>query len=150
MALIRIEYKNIQDIRDISLLGMSFKQYMKEVVLQFKKMNSGKYTLQFFELSDGYETGVDRAFTIVEKNKVVKGRNKQNELKMDLNVQTVQTQKYQGVIFETEKISQEEFDGFKENPSILPVNLTEYDPTFWQGHTIIEPNQAIKNFKVDQ
>jgi len=113
-------------------------------------MNSGKYTLQFFELSDGYESGVDRAFTIVEKNKVVKGRNKQNELKMDLNVQTIQTQKYQGVIFETETISQEEFDGFKENPSILPVNLTQYDPTFWQGHTIIEPNQAIKNFKVDK
>ena len=150
MALIRIEYKNIQDIRDISLLGMSFKHYLKEVVLQFKKMNSGKYTLQFFELSDGYESGVDRVFTIVEKNKVVKGRNKQNELKMDLNVQTIQTQKYQGVIFETKTISQEEFDGFKENPSILPVNLTQYDPTFWQGHTIIEPNQAIKNFKVDK
>jgi hypothetical protein len=129
---------------------MSFKHYMKEVVLQFKKMNSGKYTLQFFELSDGYETGVDRAFTIVEKNKVVKGRNKQNELKMDLNVQTVQTQKYQGVIFETEKISQEEFDGFKENPSILPVNLTKFDPNFWQGHTIIEPNQSIKDFKADK
>ena len=150
MALIRIEYKNIQDIRDISLLGMSFKHYLKEVVLQFKKMNSGKYTLQFFELSDGYESGVDRAFTIVEKNKIVKGRNKQNELKMDLNIQTIQTQKYQGVIFETKTISQEEFDGFKENPSILPVNLTQYDPTFWQGHTIIEPNQAIKNFKVDK
>ncbi len=150
MALIRIEYKNIQDIRDISLLGMSFKQYMKEVVLQFKKMNSGKYTLQFFELSDGYESGVDRTFTIVEKNKVIKGRNKQNELKMDLNVQTVQTQKYQGVIFETEKISQEEFDGFKENPSVLPVNLSQYDPNFWEGHTIIEPNQAIKDFKADK
>ena len=150
MALIRIEYKNIQDILDISLLGMSFKQYMKEVVLQFKKMNSGKYTLQFFELSDGYESGVDRTFTIVEKNKVIKGRNKQNELKMDLNVQTVQTQKYQGVIFETEKISQEEFNGFKENPSVLPVNLSQYDPTFWEGYTIIEPNQAIKDFKVDK
>ena len=149
MALIRIEYKNIQDIRDISLLGMSFKHYLKEVVLQFKKMNSGKYTLQFFELSDGYESGVDRVFTIVEKNKVVKGRNKQNELKMDINVQIILTQKHQGVIFETETISQEDFDGLKENPSILPVNLTEYDPTFWQGHTIIEPNQAIKNFKVD-
>ena len=150
MALIRIEYKNIQDIRDINLLGMSFKHFTKEVVLQFKKMNSGKYTLQFFELSDGYESGVDRTFTIVEKNKVVKGRNKQNELKMDLNVRTVQTQKHHGVIFETETISQDEFDGFKENPSILPVNLKQYDPTFWEGYAIIEPNQAIKDFKVDK
>ena len=81
---------------------------------------------------------------------MVKGRNKQNELKMDLNVRTVQTQKHHGVIFETETISQDEFDGFKENPSILPVNLKQYDPTFWEGYAIIEPNKAIKDFKVDK
>ena len=95
MALLRIEYKNIQDIRDFSLLGMSYKHFYKEVAIKFKKMPNGKYGLQFFELLDHYQTGVDRAFTIVEKNKIVKGRNKQNELKMNLNVQTIQTQKYQ-------------------------------------------------------
>jgi hypothetical protein len=150
MALLRIEYKNIQDIRDFSLLGMSYKHYYKEVAIQFKKMPTGKYGLQFFELSDHYQTGVDRAFTIVEKNKIVKGRNKQNELKMDLNLQTIQTQKYQGIIFETESISQEVFDTFKENPSVLPVNLIQYDPNFWEGYTIIEPNQTIKDFKVEK
>ena len=150
MALLRIEYKNIQDIRDFSLLGMSYKHYFKEAAIQFKKMPSGKYGLQFFELSDHYQTGVDRAFTIVEKNKIVKGRNKQNELKMDLNVQTIQTQKYQGIIFETESISQEVFETFKENPSVLPVNLIQYDPNFWEGYTIIEPNQTIKDFKVEK
>jgi hypothetical protein len=93
---------------------------------------------------------VDRAFTIVEKNKIVKGRNKQNELKMDLNLQTIQTQKYQGIIFETESISQEVFDTFKENPSVLPDNLIQYDPNFWEGYTIIEPNQTIKDFKVEK
>ena len=41
------------------------------------------------------------------------------------------------------------FDAFKEKPSILPVNLIQYDPTFWEGYTIIEPNQVIKKFKVD-
>ena len=150
MALLRIEYKNIQDIRDFSLLGMSYKHYYKEVAIQFKKMPTGKYGLQFFELSDHYQTGVDRAFTIVEKNKIVKGRNKQNELKMDLNLQTIQTQKYQGIIFETESISQEVFDTFKENPSVLPDNLIQYDPNFWEGYTIIEPNQTIKDFKVEK
>jgi hypothetical protein len=31
---------------------------------------------------------------------------------------------------------------------VLPVNLTEYDPNFWEGYSIIEPNKAIKAFKV--
>ena len=149
MTLLRAEYKNIKDIRDISLLGFSFKHYFKEIAIQFKKTASGKYALQYLEAIDQFETGVNRAFSILEKNKVVKGRNKQNELKMELNFRTNQFQKYQMVVFESERITQEIFDAFKEKPSILPVNLIQYDPTFWEGYTIIEPNQVIKEFKVD-
>jgi len=149
MTLLRAEYKNIKDIRDISLLGFSFKHYFKEIAIQFKKTASGKYALQYLEAIDQFETGVNRAFSILEKNKVVKGRNKQNELKMELNFRTNQFQKYQMVVFESERITQEIFDAFKEKPSILPVNLIQYDPTFWEGYTIIEPNQVIKKFKVD-
>jgi hypothetical protein len=150
MTLLRAEYKNIKDIRDISLLGFSFKHYFKEIAIQFKKTASGKYALQYLEAIDQFETGVNRAFSILEKNKVVKGRNKQNELKMELNFRTNQFQKYQMVVFESERITQEIFDAFKEKPSILPVNLIQYDPTFWEGYTIIEPNQAIKEFKVEK
>jgi hypothetical protein len=149
MILLRAEYKNVKDIRDISLLGFSFKHYFKEIAIQFKKTASGKYALQYLEAIDQFETGVNRAFSILEKNKVVKGRNKQNELKMELNFRTNQFQKYQMVVFESERITQEIFDAFKEKPSILPVNLIQYDPTFWEGYTIIEPNQAIKEFKVE-
>jgi hypothetical protein len=113
-------------------------------------MSTGKYALQYFELTDQFETGVNRSFTIVEKNKIVKGRNKQNELKMELNLHTNQYQKYQAVIFETKSISQENFVTFEEKPDVLPVNLIQYDPTFWEGYTIIEPNEAIKAFKVEK
>ena len=150
MTLLRAEYKNIKDIRDISLLGFSFKHYFKEIAIQFKKTASGKYALQYLEAIDQFETGVNRAFSILEKNKVVKGRNKQNELKMELNFRTNQFQKYQMVVFESERITQKIFDAFKEKPSILPVNLIQYDPTFWEGYTIIEPNQVIKKFKVEK
>ena len=149
MILLRAEYKNVKDIRDISLLGFSFKHYFKEIAIQFKKTASGKYALQYLEAIDQFETGVNRAFSILEKNKVVKGRNKQNELKMELNFRTNQFQKYQMVVFESERITQEIFDAYKEKPSILPVNLIQYNPTFWEGYTIIEPNQAIKEFKVE-
>jgi len=42
------------------------------------------------------------------------------------------------------------FEAFKEKSTVLPINLTEYDPTFWQGYTIIEPNQALKAFKIEK
>lgn len=150
MTLIRIEYENIKNIKALSLFGFSFKHDKKRVVLQFKKMNSGKYTPEYLELNNGYEMGVNRPFKIVEKNKNVKGRNKQNELKMDLDLKQQFEQKYQLVVLETLTITQEEFSSINENPNILPVNLTKYDPTFWEGYTIIEPNETIKAFKVEK
>ena len=98
LALIRLEYKNIQNIRDFSLLGVSFKEDLREVVIQFKKTTSGKYSLEYLDINSSFEGGFDRPLVITEKNKVVKGRNKQNQLKMDLNVVNRNTQRYQLVV----------------------------------------------------
>jgi hypothetical protein len=148
LALIRLEYKNIQNITDFSMLGVSYLEDLKEVIVQFKKGFNGKYSTEYLEFNSGFKGGFERPFVITEKNKVVRGRNKQNYLKMDLDIATRQYQKYQLVIFETTPISQEAFDAIKEEPKVLPVNLTEYDPNFWEGYSIIEPNKAIKAFKV--
>ena len=67
---------------------------------------------------------------------------------MDLNVKNRQYEKLQLVVFETVSISKEDFEAYKEIPSVIPVNLSEYDPKFWEGYSIIEPNQAIKAFKI--
>ncbi len=148
MALIRIEYKNIKIIRDFSLLGLSFKLSLREVVLQFKKMESEKYTLEYMEYASRFDSGVDRPIVITEKNKKVKGRNKQNQLKMDLKMTNEQYNKYQIVVFETLPLTQKEFEDLEETARVLPVNLTQYDPSFWEGYSIIEPNTAIKAFRV--
>ena len=148
LALIRLEYKNIQNITDFSMLGVSYLEDLKEVIVQFKKGLNGKYSAEYLEFISGFKGDFERPLVITEKNKVVKGRNKQNQLKMDLDIATRQYQKYQLVVYETKPISQEVFDAFKEEPSILPVNLIEYDPDFWEGYSIIEPNKAIKAFKV--
>jgi hypothetical protein len=148
LTLIRLEYKNIQNIKDFSMFGVSFLQDSQEIILQFKKTSDTKYSLEYLEFSYSYKGGFERPLVITEKNKVVKGRNKQNQLKMDLDIATRQYQKYQLVVFETTPISQEAFDAIKEEPKVLPVNLTEYDPNFWEGYSIIEPNKAIKAFKV--
>ena len=100
------------------------------------------------DYNSSFEGGFDRPLVITEKNKVVKGRNKQNQLKMDLNVVNRNTQRYQLVVFETTPIESEVFDAFEEKAEILPVNRVTYDPDFWEGYMIIEPNAAIKEFRV--
>lgn len=149
LAMIRIEYKNIQPIRDFSMFGVSFKEDLREVIVQFKKTASEKYSLEYFDFNTSFEGGFDRPLVITEKNKIVKGRNKQNQLKMDLNVVNRNNQRYQLVIFETIPLDIHVFEDFQEKAKILPVNRITYDPNFWEGYMIIEPNAAIKEFRVD-
>ena len=68
----------------------------------------------------------------------------------------------EGELFEVEKVlgdnpvvytadrSLIDFDSFKELADVTPTYLPQYDPEFWKGHNIIEPNQAIKDFKIMQ
>ncbi|MDA9628458.1 carboxypeptidase-like regulatory domain-containing protein [Flavobacteriaceae bacterium] len=149
LALIRIEYKNIQPIRDFSMFGVSFKEDLREVIVQFKKTASEKYSLEYFDFNTSFEGGFDRPLVITEKNKIVKGRNKQNQLKMDLNVVNRNNQRYQLVIFETTPLDIDVFEDFQEKAKILPVNRITYDPNFWEGYMIIEPNASIKEYRVD-
>jgi hypothetical protein len=100
------------------------------------------------EYASRFDSGVDRPIVITEKNKKVKGRNKQNQLKMDLKMTNEQYNKYQIVVFETLPLTQKEFEDLEETARVLPVNLTQYDPSFWEGYSIIEPNTAIKAFRV--
>ena len=88
LALIRLEYKNIQNITDFSMLGVSYLEDLKEVIVQFKKGFNGKYSTEYLEFNSGFKGGFERPFVITEKNKVVRGRNKQNYLKMDLDIAT--------------------------------------------------------------
>ena len=67
---------------------------------------------------------------------------------MDLEISTRIFEKYQLVVFETTPITETDFDAFVEKPIVLPENLQDYDPTFWDGYSIIEPNKAIKSFKI--
>ena len=149
LALIRLEYKNIRPIRDFSMFGVSFKEDFREVVIQFKKLNSGKYGLEFLDFNSSFEGGFERPLVITEKNKIVKGRNKQNQLKMDLDVVNRNTQRFQLVVFETELLENNIFDKIDEKGNLLPVNKTSYDPEFWEGYTIIEPNKVIQEFSID-
>ncbi|MEE9364027.1 MAG: carboxypeptidase-like regulatory domain-containing protein [Cellulophaga sp.] len=145
-AVVRVDYSNVKPIRDFSMLGISFKHYLSKGKMFFSKGENNSYNLRYFERESGSVAGIRRPLKIIEKNKHVKGRRKQNELSVKLDMAITNINKYEIVVFNTENISSETFDAFKENNKMLPTYMPSYDASFWKGYNIIEPNQAIKKF----
>lgn len=146
-AVVRVDYKNIKPLSKFSLLGISKKEYLKEGTIIFQKNDNEKYTLKYKDETSGVIFGVKRPLKIVEKNKNVSGRRKQNEVKGDVHFIARNIDKTELIVFETESISESDFKNFKEKSLVTPVDLAKYDPEFWKGYNIIEPNKALKEFK---
>lgn len=145
-ALIRMDFENVKLLRDFSLLGISLKEYLAKGKIIFTKGDSEKYHLSYYDITKGIRGGFKRPLKIIELNKVVKGKNKQNELSMKVDAAFGNRNRYELVVFDESPISTTQFEAFKENNTILPTFMPNYDPEFWKGHNIIEPNQAIKEF----
>ena len=147
-AIVRLDFENVKPISNFGLLGISYSNDVFRGKMLFDKVENGNYSPKYIELSDGGSMGLERPLKVIEKNKHVKGRRKQNELSLNLNIQGSQLMKYEFVVFESEAIHQSYFDKIEEYKVVKATYLSQYDPTFWKNHTIIEPNQAIETFKV--
>lgn len=147
-AVIRVDYKNVQPLSTFSLLGISNKKYLSKGTIIFQKNDNEKYTLRYRDETIGEQVGIKRPLKIVEKNKNVKGRRKQNEVKGNIHFIARNIQKTELVVFETNMLSESDYNNFIEKTLVTPTQLSQYDPEFWKGYNIIEPNKAIKDFKV--
>ncbi len=145
-ALIRMDFENVKPIRDFSLLGISMKEHLAKGKVIFSKGNDNKYHLSYYDVNKGITAGFRRPLKIIEKNKNVKGRRKQNELSMKIDAAFGNLNRYELVVFDEAPISETNFESIKEDNSVLPKYMPNYDAEFWKGYDIIEPNQAIKEF----
>lgn len=145
-AVIRVDYENIKPVKKFNLLGISANNYLAKGKIIYTKGINNTYGLRYFESESGTRFGIKRPLKIIEKNKIVKGKNKQNELSGKIDFTFNNVEKKELVIFESQTISQASFDAFKEDNSVLPTYMPKYDPEFWKDYTIIEPNTAIRDF----
>ena len=58
------------------------------------------------------------------------------------------SEKYELVVFDSELISAGEFSNSVENDTVKATYLSSYNPEFWEGYDIMEPNKAIREFTV--
>lgn len=145
-ALVKMDFKNVKSVKTFKLLGISYNVYLKEGSILFHKSNDGRYDLQYLNVVSAERFGFKRPVQIIEKNKNVKGRRKQNELHLKVDAAFGARNRYEIVVFDVVPISNDTFTAFEENNEVLPTYMANYDPEFWKGYTIMEPNTAIKQF----
>ena len=145
-AIIRLDYENVKSIKSFKLLGLSFNVFLSKGKMFFSKGNDGQYSLKYLEKENASKFGIKRPLKIIEKNKNAKGRRKQNELFVKLDMALSGVNKHEVVVFDTQPVTTLEFENFQENNSLLPTYMPNYDPEFWKGYNIIEPNKAIREF----
>jgi hypothetical protein len=147
-AIIRVDYENVRPVKNFKLLGVSFIIHLSKGKMIFSKGKDERYSLQYLEKEDANRFGIKRPLKIIEKNKNVRGRRKQNELYVKLDMAITSANKFEVVVFNIKNVTTSEFESVTEDNRIKPTYMPAYDPKFWKGYNIIEPNQAIKDFKI--
>lgn len=148
-AVMRLEYANVKKLYGIKLLGISYRETINRGKCLFAKDENGGYSLRFMELEEGVQFGVDRPLKVIEKNKNVKGRRKQNELSLNIDMSTLAVTKAEFVVFDSSVIDETAYSNALESTEAVATYLPAYDSNFWKDYTIMEPNAAIRAFKVD-
>ncbi|MDX1753261.1 MAG: carboxypeptidase-like regulatory domain-containing protein [Salinimicrobium sediminis] len=142
----RLEYENVKPLKKFRLFGISTADDVYRGKMIFTKDEAGKYNLSYMERETGESVGVHRPLTIIEKNKHVKGRRKQNELDLELKLNVSQVNKLQLVVYENEAMPAGSLDNIALTDDFDYQTFKVYNPEFWSGYNIIEPNTAIRNF----
>lgn len=143
----RLEFDNVRPLKKFSLFGISSSDDVYRGQVIYQKDHLQKYRLRYMETETGETVGVDRPLTIIEKNRHVSGRNKQNELDLDLDLRVSQVRKLQLVVYQdqdTSSTAAQDFTDFQYQ------KFKKYEPGFWSGYEVMEPNEAIKEFSSEE
>ena len=131
-AIVRIDFRNIKTVYNIKLLGVFVNIYQREGKMILSKFENEKYGLSYAKINFGQRTGFDRPIKLIEKNKNVKGRRKQNEIsfRMDLITDVKTTTELQ--VFDSKKITKEIFEKVENKNEVMPEYLDEFTTNFWE------------------
>ncbi len=131
-AVIRLDFQNVRPLFKLKILGVSVNRYLSKGKVLLSKFNNEKYNLSYFKVNFGQKFGIDRPIRLIEKNKNVKGRRKQNEIsfRLDLAVQNERVTEIQ--VFESSPLELKDFENIKEDNKVLPEYLEKFTTNFWE------------------
>jgi len=132
-AIVRIDYQNVAQLKGIKLLGFSYKELGRKGTMIFEKDGNEKYQLKFIEQVQEDKYGIDRPLKIIEKNKNVRGRKKQNEISSEIDFTSTVVREFQILVYDTKGITENQFNSQSENKKEQPKNWVKYYSGFWKG-----------------
>lgn len=147
-AVHKLEFQNVKQVGSLKLFGISRVKDVRRGKMIFSKHASGGYLPKYLEFESGETYGIDRPLTIIEKNKNVAGRRKQNEFDMDVSFRNAQRNKFQAVFYDASVITSAEVENLEPNKDFEIKDFKAYNAAYWSGENIIPPNEAIKAFTV--
>ena len=130
-AVLRIDYKNERPLFKLKLFGVYINQYLSEGKILYSKFNNNKYQLSYLKANFGQITGFDRRLTIIEKNKNVKGRKKQNQISFKLDFSFNQNIVSEIIVFDSSSLSEKDYGIVIEKNDILPKFVENFKTNFW-------------------
>ena len=131
-AVVRIDFKNIKPVYNLKLLGVFVNIYLRDGKMILSKFENKKYSLSYFKINSGRRVGFDRPLKLIEKNKNVKGRRKQNQISFRMDIISDEKTKTELQVFKSKKISKDEFENLKNKNQVLPEYSEEFTSNFWE------------------
>ena len=131
-AVVRIDYENIKPLSKFKLLGVSFSSNLEKGRMVFSKFENEKYSLSYYQNSRGNKISIKRPFKIIEKNKFVKGRKKQNQISAKLDFISSSIYNTELQVFKVRSLDKVQFEEIDEKNQVLPIYLKEFKKDFWE------------------
>ena len=131
-AVLRMDFENVKSVWSFDLFGVSIDAYKRSGRIILSKNNQGKYSPKYFQFSSATKFAVDRPLKFIEKNKFVRGRRKQNEISMRIDLETTNLSQREVRIFDSKNLSLSEYDAVKEENTVLPKFHEKFTTDFWE------------------
>lgn len=149
-AILRADIEGARKVfnKQFNMLGISVNELSYKSTIMFMKSKS-QYFLHYFKKEMVNSVGMDRNFKIIEKNKFVKGRKKQNVVKLEFDLMLENRSKLEIVQSNLLSSSKSNFNQIEPIKDFKLVEKKTYPKGFWNGYNILTPEKAIKELKIE-
>lgn len=150
-AILRAEIAGARNIFDkkFNMLGIKANELTFRSVIIFSKENDENYQLKYLKQESSQEVGIKRPIKVIEKNKIVKGRNKQNVVSFDMNIQIHNKTSKEIVLNQVNESNRAVFESLELETVVKTTRLNAYDISFWNGYNVLTPENAIKELTIE-
>jgi len=145
-GLYRLDYENVKPLKKFKIFGVSNKEDVYNGIMIFEKDQKGKYNPKYIEKSAGNTFGVDRPLTLLVKKGSWLWNKRLKELDLEMDIIASNVSKFQWIVYDEEELTKDAFVAVETNNNFDYQKFKKYNPEFWDGYNIMEPNQAIKSF----